>query len=155
MKVDKIDFSRYNTLFLDRDGVINKLLPGDYVKSWDEFKFIPGMLEKLAEWRKEFKYILIVTNQRGVGREIMSEEVLLEIHSKMLKEIENSGGGIDKIYYCTDLEETAFCRKPNIGMFKKAIKDFPEIDVSKSIMIGDSDSDMMFARNSGMRGIKI
>lgn len=155
MKYSDIDITEYDTLFLDRDGIINKLRKNDYVKSWDEFEFCPGILEQLSKWSKHFKHIIIVTNQRGVGKGIMSEASLNEIHSKMIKEIKLNGGRIDKIYYCTALTEEDENRKPGIGMFKKACIDFNDIKASSSLMIGDSESDMKFAENCGMKGIRI
>ena len=79
MQLKDIDISGYDTLLLDRDGVINKLRPNDYVKCWEEFEFVPGIFEVLSKWSKHFKYIFIVTNQRGVGKGVMSEQDLLKI----------------------------------------------------------------------------
>jgi histidinol-phosphate phosphatase family protein len=150
-----LDLTGFDTLFLDRDGVINRLLPNNYVKCWDEFQFLPGILDALAKWNREFKYIFIVTNQRGVGKRVMSENNLWIIHSKMVSEIKVHGGRIDKIYYCTALTEEDMNRKPNPGMAIQAKKDYPEIDFTKSVMIGDSESDTKFAENAGMKGIKV
>ena len=155
MNFRDLDFSKYDTLFLDRDGVINRLRPNDYVKSWKEFEFLPDIVENLVKWSGMFKYIFIVTNQRGVGKGIMTESNLIEIHRLMLAEIEKVGGRIDRIYYCTDVEETACCRKPNIGMAMEAKKDFPDIDFERSLMIGDSPSDLAFAANCGMKGVLV
>ena len=155
MKFQEIDITGYKTLFLDRDGVINKLRQNDYVKSWDEFEFRPGILEQLSEWNKHFKHIIIVTNQRGVGKKIMTEKDLENIHKKMLEVIVNNKGRIDKIYYCTAVSDKDYNRKPNIGMFVRACREFPDIKPETSIMIGDSNSDMIFAENCGMKGLKI
>ena len=149
------EFPECDTLFLDRDGVINRHRPGDYVRSWEEFEFLPNILTTLAEWSKSFRYIIIVTNQRGVGRGLMSEENLLDIHQRMICEIKKHNGRIDKIYYCTDLNDASPNRKPNIGMALQAKKDFPNIDFSKSIMVGDSNSDMEFGRRAGMFVYKV
>ena len=73
----------------------------------------------------------------------------------MMREIESHGGRIDRIYYCTALEDGACNRKPNIGMALQAQKEFPDIDFNRVLMIGDSESDMQFAENSGMKGIKL
>ena len=153
--IDLTAFTDCNTLFLDRDGVINRHRPDDYVKTWEEFEFIPDILESLAAWNKQFKHIVIVTNQRGVGKGLMSEETLLEIHKRMVEEIERNGGRIDKIYYCTDTNNDSPNRKPNIGMALQAKADFPDIDFSKSVMVGDSESDMEFGRRAGMKIIYI
>lgn len=82
MNLLDIDVSRYDTLFLDRDGVINKLRQNDYVKCWDEFEFLPGVFEALAKWKDHFKHIIIVTNQRGIGKGLMTDEDLNSIHQQ-------------------------------------------------------------------------
>ena len=155
MKYKDIDINGYDTLLLDRDGVINRLRLNDYVKEWDEFEFLPGVLDALSSWAKHFKYIFIVTNQRGVGRGFMSEDALLDIHSRMCQEIARNGGRIDEIYYCTALTCDDVRRKPGRGMFDDIIKKYPNIDADKCIMIGDSESDMEFAQNCGIKGVKI
>ena len=143
------------TLFLDRDGVINEKLEGDYVKIWDEFVFCEGSLLSIKFLSKFFSRIILVTNQRGVGKKIMTLEQLEEIHEKMTNEIFRAGGRIDKIYYCVDKFDSAFCRKPNTGMGLNAKKDFPEINFAKSIMVGDSISDMVFAKRLKMKSVYI
>lgn len=85
----------------------------------------------------------------------MTEADLNLIHERMLHEIQTHGGRIDRIYYCTALEDEAFDRKPNIGMALQAKKEFPDIDFNKAVMIGDSESDMEFAMNCGMKGFKV
>jgi D-glycero-D-manno-heptose 1,7-bisphosphate phosphatase len=139
------------TLFLDRDGVINRRLVDDYIKHWGEFEFLPGVLDSISLFSKLFGRIIIVTNQQGVGKGWMTEDQLKEIHGKMIDTIEQAGGKVDAIYYCTDLKDTPDnCRKPAVAMFEKAKKDFPEIVSEKSIMVGDSRSDMEFGKNAGM-----
>lgn len=80
MRLQDIDVTGFETLLLDRDGVVNRLRPDDYVKKWEEFEFLPGVLEILKAWNTHFKYIFIVTNQRGVGKEIMSEESFIVVY---------------------------------------------------------------------------
>jgi len=144
------------TLFLDRDGVINYKIENDYVKNWLQFKFLPDALKAIKGLSKIFGKIIIVTNQRGIGRGLMTEKDLLEVHRNMLKNISGAGGRIDKIYYCPyDIDDNSRSRKPNIGMALQAKKDFPEIVFSKSIMVGDSLSDMEFGKKSGMLTIFI
>lgn len=155
MVLQNIDITKYDTLLLDRDGVINMLRHNDYVKCWEEFEFSPGILATLAKWNKHFKYILVVTNQRGVGRGVMTEADLWEIHRNMCLEIEKHGGRIDKIYYCTATEDNAHNRKPNIGMWETILNDFPNIKTETTLMIGDSDCDIEFGKNCGIYSIKI
>ncbi|MDR1202768.1 MAG: HAD family hydrolase [Tannerellaceae bacterium] len=145
----------YNTLFLDRDGVINIQRKGDYVKSVDEFVFTEGSLEALKILSSLFTYLIIVTNQRGVGRGLMTLKQLDEIHTFMLRVITSKGGRIDKIYFCPDTNKNSINRKPNIGMALQAKRDFPGIDFSKSILAGDSISDMQFAEKAGIPAILI
>ena len=80
MKLQDINITDFETLMLDRDGVINRLRPNDYVKKWEEFEFLPGIFEALKVWNTHFKHIFIVTNQRGIGKGVMSEEDLMDIH---------------------------------------------------------------------------
>ncbi len=145
----------YDTLFLDRDGVINRLRVGDYVKSWDEFEFLPGALEALATCNALFHRILIVTNQRGVDKGLMTLRDLDEIHHRMLQTIATHGGRIDRIYCCTRISESDPYRKPNIGMALQAQREFPEIDFASALMVGDMPSDLLFGQNVGMRTILV
>jgi D-glycero-D-manno-heptose 1,7-bisphosphate phosphatase len=139
------------TLFLDRDGVINQRIYGGYITQPEEFKFLPGVLSGLREFANRFGRICIVTNQQGVGKGFMAENQLEAVHQYMQSEIEKAGGRIDRIYYCPDLAISADnCRKPGIKMALQAKTDFPEIDFAKSIMVGDSLSDMEFGKNAGM-----
>lgn len=144
------------TLFLDRDGVINKRPIGDYVKSPEKFVFLDGVLEAIKILSDKFGRIVIVTNQQGIGKGRMTEGDLKKIHENMLFKIEKAGGKIDKIYHCPELAiNPNNCRKPGLTMAKRAKDDFPEIDFRKSVMAGDSKSDMEFGRNAGMETILI
>ncbi|MBD0293855.1 MAG: HAD-IIIA family hydrolase, partial [Flavisolibacter sp.] len=138
------------TLFLDRDGVINNERLENYVLNWQEFIFSPGVLEAFNILSSHFHRILIVSNQRGVGRELMTLEDLENIHAEMQNEVVAAGGRIDKIYYCTEVDSKCFYRKPNPGMALQAITDFPDIDFSKAIMVGNKPGDMRFGRAAGM-----
>jgi len=140
-----------DTLMLDRDGVINVHLPGDYVRKWEMFRFNPGILEEIALWSKRFRHIFIVTNQRGVGKGLMTQADLDDIHARMLKAIEEAGGRIDRIYCCTAVDKSDPMRKPNPGMALQAVRDFPDVDLKRTLMIGDMPSDEEFAKNAGAR----
>ena len=139
------------TLFLDRDGVINRKRENDYVKNWGEFEFLPGVPEAIKKLSGKFNRVIIVTNQQGIGKGVFTAEALNETHGKMLSEITGAGGRIDKIYYCPSLaSENHPDRKPGCGMGLKAKNDFPEIDFKRSIIVGDSITDMEFGRALGM-----
>jgi D-glycero-D-manno-heptose 1,7-bisphosphate phosphatase len=137
------------TLFLDRDGVINHEKENDYIHTWDEFVFYEGAKEAMKFFARKFKYIFIITNQRGVGKGVTTSEDLNTIHQNMIKEIEMAGGRINKIYFCTDLDDNSPNRKPQPGMALQAKQDFPDIDFNQSVMVGNTLSDMEFGRNIG------
>ncbi|MEQ9186219.1 MAG: HAD-IIIA family hydrolase [Cryomorphaceae bacterium] len=144
------------TLFLDRDGVINQKLENDYVKHIDDFAFLPEVHKALAICSNAFGPIVVVTNQQGVGKGLMTENELLGIHQFMLAEVFTNGGRIDAIYHCSGLaEDDPPCRKPNTGMAFEARERFPEIDFRKSVMVGDSVSDMEFGHRLGMKCVRI
>lgn len=143
------------TLFLDRDGVINVHRPNDYVKTWDEFEFLPGSPEALATLSKMFGRIILATNQRGVGRSLMTKETLDIIHARMLHEVRAKGGDIHGMYAATELEEhdTGQRRKPGIGMALDAKEDYPDIDFARSFKVGDGVRDIHFGQALGMRTV--
>jgi D-glycero-D-manno-heptose 1,7-bisphosphate phosphatase len=148
-----LDLTQINndwTLFLDRDGVINHDKDNDYIRNWEEFRFYDTTLEAMALLAQRFARILIVTNQKGVGRQLMTLADLQGIHQHMQEEISKTGGRIDSIYFCSDLDNDSINRKPNPGMAFQAKADFPGIDFSKSIVVGNRTSDMEFGRNAGM-----
>ncbi len=151
LNLEQIDQSW--TLFLDRDGVINHEKDNDYILNWDEFIFYDDSPDALAQLKKKFGRMLIVTNQKGVGKGVMSLNDLANIHNNMLQHIEMKGGHIDRIYFCPDLSNDSPNRKPQPGMALQAKMDFPEIDFSKSIMVGNRLSDMHFGRNAGMHTV--
>ena len=138
------------TLLLDRDGVINRQIKGDYVRDWAHFAFLPGILRALRGWSQRFDRILVVTNQRGVGRGLMSRDDLDGIHRRMAEAVSAAGGRIDGIYVSTAVEEDAPDRKPQPGLFEAARRDFPALDPARCVMVGDTPSDAAFARNCGI-----
>jgi len=142
------------TLFLDRDGVINVRLIDDYVNNPDDFIFVEGVLEAIRDLSEKFGRIVIVTNQQGIGKGLMTESELEKVHNKMLAEINKFGGKIDRIYFSPfRKEENNITRKPQIGMALQARKEFPNINFKKSIMIGDSISDILFGKKLKMKTV--
>ena len=149
MQLPKFDKSW--TLFLDRDGVINRRHPGAYITNLDEFDYLPGSLDGIMKLNKIFNRIIIVTNQKGVGKGLMTQADLDLIHEDMLKDLKNKRGKVDAVYAATAAKLTPeSLHKPNPGMALKAKADFPEIDFKKSIIVGDSISDMDFGFGLGM-----
>lgn len=148
MKFEQIDKSW--TLFLDRDGVINEEKRGSYVLHRGEFVPYERAHEAVKILSEIFGVLILVTNQKGVGKRLMSQEDLDDVHLYMQEGIAASGGRIDKILYCTDLDDNSVNRKPNKGMALQAKALFPQIEFTKSLMVGNKLSDMQFGRNAGM-----
>ncbi len=155
LKADwKIDESW--SLFLDRDGVINERIFGGYITRPQEFKFLPNVLEAFKIFGKLFENVFVVTNQQGVGKGLMTERNLLEIHAYMCDEIKKSKGKVTKCYYASNLRgATPDFRKPNASMAEWAKEEFTTVEYSKSIMVGDTDSDILFGKNLGMKTVRI
>ncbi|MEI6265651.1 MAG: HAD family hydrolase [Sphingobacteriia bacterium] len=141
------------TLFLDRDGVLNHEKKEDYILNWNEFQFYENTIAAIPLLNQCFSTIVIVTNQKGIGKGLMTMAHLNEIHQNMLSAIEMGGGKIDRIYFCADLADDSPNRKPQPGMAFQAQSDFPQIDLSKSIMVGNRMSDMKFGRNAGIKTV--
>jgi len=143
-----------NTLFLDRDGVINKRIIDGYVTSPEEFIFLPKVKEAIKIFRSYFKYIFIITNQQGIDKGLFTHKDLKAVHDHMLKNIIESGGKIDSIYYCSDLESSnSYFRKPQKGMAEMILLDYPDVELDKTIMVGDFISDLKFAENVGIKSV--
>lgn len=141
------------TLFLDRDGVINHEKKEDYILNWNEFQFYNGVPKAVATLNRIFGKTIMVTNQKGVGKGVMSLDDLHHIHDNMQLAIVQAGGHIDRIFFCTDLNDDSFYRKPNPGMAFSAKGEFPDIDLNKSLIVGNKLSDMRFGRNAGMHTV--
>ncbi len=140
------------TLFLDRDGVVNVRTPNDYVKTPDTWVPAEGLDEALRILSVHFQQIIVVTNQAGIGKGLMTEADLAAVHAKMFAVAAAAGGRIDRAYYCPHRSTAGCsCRKPATGMAWLALVDFPDIDFTNSWIAGDSVSDMRFGQTLGMR----
>lgn len=142
------------TLFLDRDGVINHRDMDGYITSIDSFKFLPNTEQAITSLSQIFHLIIVVTNQQGVGKGLMTERNLFEIHTYMCDNVHSHGGKIDKVYFAPNLRGAEDdMRKPNPAMAELAKMEFPEIDFERCIMVGDTDADILFGRNLGMKTV--
>ncbi|WJS91738.1 D-glycero-alpha-D-manno-heptose-1,7-bisphosphate 7-phosphatase [Microbacterium testaceum] len=148
-------------LFLDRDGVINTRIVGGYVRTWDEFRFEPGALDALrvlAHWSPR---IVVVTNQQGIGKGLMTRGDLRQVHLQMVRAIQNAGGRIDSIRFCPHLDaDSCDCRKPSPGMATGYLDENNDLTGSLSVMVGDTSSDVemgrrLAARNGGGATVRI
>jgi len=142
----------YNTLFLDRDGILNRKIDNGYVLKPDDLEIMPGIKEFLYWANKKFLQILVVTNQRCIGRKLLREEELWSIHQDLNVQ---TGNFIDDFLFCPHLvEDQCACRKPGEGLFLKAAENYA-VDFSRSWMIGDSISDLIPAKKLGMKTIYV
>ncbi len=154
MSFSSLQIDKGWSLFLDRDGVINERIVDGYVTRWEEFTFLPGVLEALKVFDKLFGRIVVVSNQQGVGKELMTESDVIGIHEKLEEQVKKYGGRIDSIYFAPHLaKERNIMRKPNVGMALKARRDFPDIRFRQSVIVGDSLTDMLFGRRLGMQTV--
>jgi D-glycero-D-manno-heptose 1,7-bisphosphate phosphatase len=135
-------------VFLDRDGVINRDSP-DYIKSWAEFEFLPGSLAALALLHRAGYEPILITNQSAINRGIFALPVLEDMHHRMVEAVTAAGGRIRDIFFCPHRpEEGCFCRKPQPGLIHQARARYA-LDLTASIMIGDSAKDILCGRNAG------
>jgi histidinol-phosphate phosphatase family protein len=142
--------ARYETVFLDRDGVLNvKAAEGDYVRTAADLQWLPGTFEALRLLQAAGARLVVVTHQRGVARGLMSRADLDEIHARLRSELAATGVALAGIYACTHHVGACDCRKPGIGLFEQARRDEPAIDPATSAMVGDSLSDLEAAGRFG------
>jgi histidinol-phosphate phosphatase family protein len=144
------------TLFLDRDGVINMPIIDDYAKKPSDFVLIPGSVAAIRRLKELFKQVIIVTNQQGIHKGVMSETDLEDVHLKLYNTLRKEGVAyFDATYFAPYLKDTNHAwRKPNTGMTKKTESEF-DIDWNKAILVGDSPGDMQLADNVGATKVKI
>jgi len=136
-------------LFLDRDGVINERIFGSYVTNWSEFRFTPGIISALCQLSTLQLPMIVVSNQAGVGKNLVTKEQLAEITQRFVSELAAAGARIDAVYYCPHRpDDNCRCRKPATGLLTRAATD-RNIDLRRSVLVGDSQSDMAAAEAVG------
>ena len=144
------------TLFMDRDGVVNEQIIDGYVMETEQFVFHNGVFEALEILHQHFDRVLLVTNQQCVGKGLCSMDKIDRVHEWMQQQLAARNIAFDRIYCCPHLAAAGCdCRKPQPGMAFQAQRDFPDIDFSHSVMVGDSLSDMQFAQNAGIRAVHV
>lgn len=144
------------SLFLDRDGVINHRIVGDYVRSINQLELYGDIEKTIANLSGIFAHTFVVTNQQGIGKGLMTSEDVEQIHEFIAKKVKSENGKIDAFYFAPQLKiENHPLRKPGIGMALKAKMQFPLVDFKKSVMVGDSESDIVFGKKAGMKTVFI
>lgn len=137
--------------FLDRDGVLNHRIPGDtYVTRPEELVVLPHAAEGVRELARRGYLTVVVTNQRGVGRGLMSLDDLEAVHQRLHRELSRGGARLDAIYACPhDRDAGCACRKPRPGLLLQAAREL-DLDLSRSLLVGDSDHDLEAGRAAGV-----
>lgn len=144
------------TIFLDRDGVINRnSIPGDYVKTWDEFQFLPGALTAIALLTKAGFRLLVITNQACVSKGIVSWATVRDIHARMMQEVDRAGGHLEAVLCCPHIEGSGCgCRKPAPGLIRRAEAEY-RVDLERAILVGDSVRDVQTGAAVGVPTIMV
>ena len=141
-------------VFLDRDGVINEKMPeGKYVGSLSDFRMLPGVVESIARLHRVGIRVIVVSNQRGIALGYYRDADVVAIHQELQAKVQAAGGQIDAFYFCPHDKNECDCRKPKVGMFEQAKREFAAISGERSVMVGDSLSDMEFGAAAGMATI--
>lgn len=149
-------FENIQTVFLDRDGVINRKPPeGEYISSWSDFHPLPGVEEAIAALNRAGIRVIVISNQRGIALGRTAQSEVDTIHARLQQHLAAAHARVDAFYYCPHDKDECDCRKPKTGLFEQAFRDFPDADPSASLVIGDSLSDLEAARALGIPAILI
>lgn len=142
-------------VFLDRDGVINEVLTKrvKFVNKPKDLYFLPGVPEAIKKLNAYFDFVFVVTNQGGVGLGYMKESELKKIHLHMIEELKKQGAQVDEAVYCPHKPKAGCaCRKPNSKLIEDLATKY-EVDLSKSFMVGDTDTDIMAGKKAGTKTV--
>ncbi|WP_233581495.1 HAD-IIIA family hydrolase [Acidipila sp. EB88] len=151
-----ISYRGIQTVFLDRDGVLNRKAPeGEYVSRWDLFHPLPGIEEALHRLNVAGIAVYVVTNQRGVALGLYTTRDVEHLHARLQEDLRAHDARVDGFFYCPHDKGVCDCRKPKTGLFEQARALHPEIDYATSLMVGDSVSDIEAGQRAGMRTIFI
>ncbi|MGH9396753.1 MAG: D-glycero-alpha-D-manno-heptose-1,7-bisphosphate 7-phosphatase [Terriglobia bacterium] len=136
-------------VLLDRDGVINRKIQNGYVTSWSRFAFLPEALDALRLLHRAGYLPLVISNQAGVGKGLMTLACLNQITARFVRRVDAAGGHIQKVYYCTHRKQArCWCRKPRPGLLVEAQHDF-HFNFIETYFVGDSESDLLAAKRVG------
>lgn len=148
-------------VFLDRDGTLN--VEVGYIRNVDDLVLIDGAAEAVRKLNQAGIAAILVTNQTGAARGYYAESHIHALNARLLRLLEENNAHLDHVYYCPHLEEGTVepfnracdCRKPAVGMVEQAYLEHPELDRSRSFVIGDKATDVELAQNCGARGILV
>jgi D-glycero-D-manno-heptose 1,7-bisphosphate phosphatase len=141
-------------IFLDRDGVINFDPIGDYIKTAEDFKFLPGVSESLKSLTDHDFKIVVISNQAGVGDGVFTKEALGQVNDRFLEMTEEAGSKISDTFYCLHGKQAGCdCRKPEIGLFHKASDALGDFDIPNTFYVGDKATDIVAGKTFGLKAL--
>lgn len=144
------------TVFLDRDGTINvKAAEGSYITAPDQLVLLPGAAHAIRRLNEARVRVVVVTNQRGIARGLMSPDDLSRIHDRMSQLLATDGAWVDAIYACPHGLGECDCRKPATGLIEQAIRDYPDIRRETAAVIGDAASDVELGLRAGVTPVRL
>ena len=147
---------RPGTVFLDRDGTINAKAPeGSYILRPEDVRLLPGAGEAVRRLNAAGMRVIVVTNQRAVALGLIDDAELKRVHHQLEDLLAAQGAHLDGIYVCPHEVGSCTCRKPAGGLLMQARADFPGIDFARSVLVGDSESDVLAARACGVEAIRL
>jgi histidinol-phosphate phosphatase family protein len=139
---------RHATVFLDRDGVINRMR-SDYVTRWEDFELLPGALEAIGRLARSGRDVIVLTNQSAIAQKLVTAEVVDEIHARLAAQVVEHGGQIRAFLICPHgRDDGCSCRKPAPGLFFRAREELG-VDLADAVMVGDQAWDVQAARAAG------
>jgi len=148
--------SYFSTAFLDRDGTINRRAPdGQYIGTPGEVELLPNAGQAIRRLNEAGLQVVLVSNQRGVARGLLSMDDVTAVNSRLEALLRAAGAHIDAVYVCPHEKKTCRCRKPLPGLIELAARNDPAIELSTSIMIGDSESDVAAGIAAGIATIRL
>jgi D-glycero-D-manno-heptose 1,7-bisphosphate phosphatase len=146
----------HRTAFLDRDGTLNvKAAEGEYVTTAEDLRLLPGAAGAVRRLNSAGVFVVLVTNQRGIARGVLSESAHAEIMRRLAEDLAASGAHLDAVYVCPHEEGCCDCRKPASGLLFRAAREHPDIELGRAVTVGDSESDVLAGSGAGTMTIRI
>jgi len=147
---------RYRTAFLDRDGTLNVKAPeGEYVTRPEDLRLLPGAAEAVRRLNQAGVFVVLVTNQRGIARGLLSLDAYARVMSRLADDLAAGGAHLDAVYMCPHKAASCGCRKPAPGLLLRAAREHPGIDLASAVTVGDAESDVLAGARAGTRTIRL
>lgn len=142
--------------FLDRDGTLNVKAPeGEYITSPADLRLLPGAAEAVGRLNDAAVFVVVVTNQRGIARGLLSPDTHAQIMERLTDLLARRGAHLDAAFVCPHEAGTCVCRKPAPGLLLRAQSEYPDIDLGQSVTVGDAESDIDAGRGAGTKTIRL